>query len=263
MEATALGQTGLGDATPSDLQTIKTLNSVLFAYGAAMAAGDWTRASMCLHFFQAFWTNVGFEAKRYALAHGATSSAVSGIPDDLTVDGIFGVNTAKVASAVLLLSFGTPASSAAAATPTNASGVALWFQRQVAPLAVPTSAAWFLWQKVQALTTAQLSGDAISRIALAYWNGQTEVIIDPGAPATTTSTPDTSPGTGVAPVPGGLPTTPAPQPTTFAITGVAGATPWWVWAGGAAAVLGVSAGVWYYFGKNRPDLFKSRKRRRR
>ena len=261
MEAGALGRTGLGDAAPSDLQTIKTLTSVLFAYGAAMAASDWARASICLSFFQSFWTNAGTGAKRYALANGATPASVSAIPDDLTADGIFGVNTAKVAAAVLLLEFGGPAQAAADATPTNASGVALWFQRSVSPLAPPTSAAWFLWRQIQGLSAASLSADAVSRIALAYWNGQTEVMIDPGAPSTTTPTPNTNPGTGTAPMPTRLPT--IQQGTTIAVTGQANATPWWVWAAGGTVLLGAVVGGFYYIGKHRPDLFKAKKKRKR
>lgn len=232
---------------------------VIFAYGAAMAAGDWTRASMYLNFLQSFWTEVGLDVKQYAISQGATMAAVNLIPDTLNVDGAFSLNTAKVVEASLLLNFGSAAAPLIGTTPTGAGGVALWFQTKVAPLAPPTSGAWALWNATKDSTSAALTNNVISQKALAYWTG--------GIDAMNTVANEIQPTPGVppqpvAPVPGGLPTITPHGGDVITVTGGSTKTPGWVKFLGVAVLVGAVAGVGWYVVKKRPDLFRSRSKGR-
>jgi len=259
MRAAALGRSGLGDATQDqrDARAVSVSAQLVFAYGSAMASSDWARASAYLTALQAFWIDNGYMVKRYAAAHGATAAGIAAVPDELTGGGMLDTPTHIVIVFVLLVAFGTAAQAAATAMPGDAASIGLWFQRQAAPLAAPASEIWGLWNQTRSssLTTNAID-DAVSA---AFAGGAPSV----GTPGINPAPPVVNPGTGVAPVPGGLPTvSPTRTLPALSVTGVGSKTPTWVWWLGGAVTVGAVAALGWYVVTKRPDLFRSRARRR-
>lgn len=230
-----------------------------------MSAGRWDLASAYLYQFQGVWTVYGEMAKAYALDHGATVASVNAIPSDLSGDGALGVQTAKVIHAVLLLMYGAAAIDAGNSTPTAAGGVSLWFRTKVAPLAPPSDGHWAIWNATQSASASDLANDLVGQVSATYMTGGATALAHfEATPRVTPPSPDTNPGSGSAPVPTPtqLPTTPRGG-TTISITGSSAKVPTWIWVAAGGVALGAAVGVGYYVVKNRPDLFRSRRKKRR
>jgi len=269
MEASALGRTGLGDtaAGPSGVNISDALAAIVLAYGSAVS-GPGRRldlASVYLSLFQDAWSAYSADWKRYVIGTGISAAALAsaGIPDTLTADGVLGTNTAKVVAGVLGVSFGAASHDAVINTPTNISGVPVWFATKVVPLAPPADGRWAIWNMTKLASVSDISNNVVGQVvAQAMSGGLHSLLTFTAEPSTTTPTPNTNPGTGTAPVPGGLPTV-RPIQTDTIITAGTGQVPTWVWVAGGGVFLGAVVGVGYYLMKKRPDLFRSRAKKRR
>lgn len=261
-----LGRTGAGlgtvpSARPADLQDVAQLTGLFCAFALSMQSGDMLKASNCLAVFQVLWNASGYASVDAIMTlRGVAPAAISALPRTLPVPGsgiaLGGLDRGTKGAIISVLAFGGVSASALSAfisLPT--ANIPLWYAINVAPAFAPTDAVFCVWRAIQGTPgmTAQAVLNAAGNCASAAAGG-------PPAPVP----PDTNPGTSPpVPTPDHLPTTPIITLPTLTITGSSSKVPTWVWVAAGGVALGAVVGVGYYVTKNRPDLFRSRKKRRR